>query len=194
MPDIEKRSLDVMPSMLAVPVDLGRDHFTGPRDGAVTLVEYGDYECPGCGRAYPLIKQLQERFSNRLTFVFRHFPMFTVHRHASTAAQAAEAAAVQGKFWEMHDLLYSDQNRLEMNDFTFYALKLGLELYRFEAALGDGSFERRIEEDYRGGERSGVQGTPSLFINSERYAGPIDIDSLARAIESAHPSVTGVQH
>lgn len=181
------------PATLAVPIDLGRDHFLGPRDGAVTLLEYGDYECPDCGRAYPLLKALQERFANRLTFVFRHFPLLTVHRHASIAAQAAEAAAAQGKFWPMHDMLYSDQNHLDLVDLTHHALRLGLELYRFDAALGDGTFERRVEEDFTSGQNSGVTGTPTLFINDQRYSGPIDFESLCTAIDTAQQSPQEIQ-
>ena len=174
-----------MTADLVVPIDPNRDHLIGPPDAPVTLLEYGDYECPGCGRAYPLLDELRRASGDTLRFAFRHFPLFTVHRHASAAAQAAEAAAAQGQFWPMHDLLYLNQNRLELPDFTHHALKIGLEIYRFEQAMAAGTYLRRVESDFAGGEASGVRGTPTLFINGTHYAGPIDLASLTRAIASA---------
>lgn len=170
---------------LTVPVDLSRDHCLGKPDAPVTLLEYGDYECPDCGRAYPHLKALQNRFPDQLLFVFRHFPQFSIHHHASTAAQAAEVAALQNKFWPMHDLLYLNQDRLDIPDLTHYALRIGLEVYQFESALSAGAGMRRVEEDFRGGETSGVRGTPTLFINALRYTGEVDLESLAEAIEAA---------
>jgi NhaA family Na+:H+ antiporter len=173
------------PMQLAVPLDLARDHTLGPKDSPVSLLEYGDYECPDCGRAYPLLKELTARLEGRLLFAFRHFPQYTIHHHASMAAQAAEAAGAQGKFWPMHDLLYQNQDRLDPPDLTHHALKLGLEVYKFDSALAIGVYLRRVEDDYAGGERSGVRGTPTLFINEKRYEGPVEIESLATAIEAA---------
>ncbi len=170
---------------LTTPVLRTRDHVLGPDEAPITLLEYGDYECPDCGRAYPMLKQLQSRFPNRLAFAFRHFPLFTVHRHASVAAQAAEAAGAQGKFWPMHDLLYQHQDSLEVPDFTHHALKLGLELYRFEAALSTQAFLHRVEEDFSSGQASGVRGTPTLFINDIPYEGEVELGAIASAIESA---------
>lgn len=172
-------------SSLAVPLDPNRDHVLGPWSAPVQLVEYGDYECPDCLRAYPLLKGLHERFGDRLLFAFRHFPLFSVHRHASVAAQAAEAAGAQGKFWAMHDLLYLNQNRLDPPDLTHYALKAGLEVYRFDTALADGSYLKRVQADFDSGQRSGVRGTPTLFLNGTRYAGPVEADALTQAIEAA---------
>ena len=169
---------------LAVPVN-DKDHAQGPPDAPVTLVEYGDYECPYCGNAYPIIKRIQSEMGDRLRFVFRNFPLNTVHAHAGVAAQAAEAAAAQGKFWEMHDLLYEHQHDLADADMVRYALKIGLEVYRFESDLSGETFSRRVSEDFRGGVRSGVNGTPTFFINGARYDGPHDYDSLKAALERA---------
>src|SRR5215213_5813051 len=115
---------------LTLPVSSERDHAQGPDTAPVTLVEYGDYECPYCGQAYPIIKRLQETLGDKLRFVFRNFPLNTLHAHAGVAAQAAEAAGAQGKFWEMHDLLYENQEELDESDLHKYALKLGLEFYK----------------------------------------------------------------
>ena len=169
---------------LKVPVS-ATDHAQGDEHAPITLVEYGDYECPDCGRAYPMLKELTARFGDDLRFVFRHFPQYTVHRHASMAAQAAEAAGAQGKFWPMHDLMYQHQRQLETEDLTHHALQLGLEVYRFEQALDSGTYRRRIEEDYAGGERSGVKGTPTLFINEKRFEGKVEIEALTEAISRA---------
>ena len=172
------------PPRLAVPVN-EKDHAQGPPDAPVTLVEYGDYECPYCGNAYPIIKRLQEQMGPRLRFVFRNFPLNTIHAHAGVAAQAAEAAAAQGKFWEMHDLLYEHQHDLAEADLVSYALKLGLEVYRFESDLSGETFAKRVSEDFRGGVRSGVNGTPTFFINGTRYDGPHDYGALKSAVEEA---------
>lgn len=168
-----------------MPVDPQRDHLLGSADARVTLLEYGDYECPDCGRAYPLLRQLIALFGDRLAFGFRHFPQYTTHRHASSAAQAAEAAGAQGKFWPMHDLLYLNQNRLETPDLTHYALRLGLEIYKFESALSAESYLPRVEADYKSGQQSGVKGTPTLFINNSRYRGAIELQAIRAAIEQA---------
>ena len=169
---------------LAVPVN-DKDHAQGSAGAPVTLVEYGDYECPYCGNAYPIIKRIQGEMGPRLRFVFRNFPLNTIHAHAGIAAQAAEAAAAQGKFWEMHDLLYEHQQDLEGGDMVRYALKLGLEIYRFESDLSGEVFAKRVSDDFRGGVRSGVNGTPTFFINGTRYNGPHDYESLKAALGHA---------
>ncbi len=169
---------------LAVPVT-ERDHAQGPADAPVTLVEYGDYECPYCGRAYPVVKQIQQRMGPRLRFVFRNFPLNTLHEHAGVAAQAAEAAASQGKFWEMHDLLYEHQDELAETDLNKYALHLGLEIYKFEADLSAERYAKRVRDDFRGGVRSGVNGTPTFFINELRYNGPHELEPMLEALENA---------
>jgi diadenylate cyclase len=166
------------------PVGAG-DHARGPKDAPVTLVQYGDYECPYCGRAHPVLKELQERVGERVRFIFRHFPLDSVHSRARRAAQAAEAAASQGRFWEMHDLLYENQGELGEEDLMRYAAELGLDLRRFEEDLANYHHAWRIEEDRLGGSRAGVEGTPTLFVNGVRYTGPINSDGLLAAVEQA---------
>src|SRR5688572_24984215 len=171
-------------AQLAIPVT-ERDHAQGPADAPVTLVEYGDYECPYCGKAYPIVKKIQERMGDRLRFVFRNFPLNTIHAHAGVAAQAAESAGAQGKFWEMHDLLYENQDKLADADLSQYALRLGLEIYRFQSDLSGEVFASRVRDDFRGGIRSGVNGTPTFFINGKRYDGPLELEPLLAAVEEA---------
>lgn len=168
---------------LAVPVS-DRDHIQGPLSAPVKLVEYGDYECPSCLNAWPVLHQVREQFGDRVALVFRHYPQSSIHPRASAAAQAAEAAALQGKFWEMHDLLFGHQQELDSLDLTHLALKLGLEVYAFEAALDRESILRKVRDDFSGGVRSGVRGTPTLFLNGCRYEGRVDAASLVRAIEA----------
>ena len=170
---------------LAVPVT-DADHAQGARDAPVTLVEYGDYECPWCGRAYPIIKRLQSELGDRLRVVFRNFPLNSVHPHASVAAQAAEAAAAQGKFWEMHDVIYQHQDDLTPPDLVHYALRIGLEVYRFQADLAAERYAKRVQTDYDGGVQSGVKGTPTIFINGRRYTGELDYDQMLAAVQFAY--------
>jgi diadenylate cyclase len=165
-----------------------RDHARGPKDAPVTLVQYGDYECPYCGEAYPVLKELQERVGEQVRFVFRHFPLDSVHPRARRAAQAAEAAASQGHFWEMHDLLYESQDQLGEEDLMRYAAELGLDLRRFEVDLANDHHAWRIEEDRLGGNRAGVEGTPTFFVNGVRYTGPINFDELLAASSTAASS------
>jgi predicted DsbA family dithiol-disulfide isomerase len=165
-----------------------RDHARGPKDAPVTLLKYGDYECPYCGEAHPVLKELQERVGEQVRFVFRHFPLDSTHPRARRAAQAAEAAASQGRFWEMHDLLYERQDELSEEDLMRYAAELGLDLRRFEEDLTNDHHAWRIEEDRLGGTRAGVGGTPTLFVNGVRYAGPMDFDGLLAAVEEAASS------
>lgn len=162
-----------------------RDHVKGTLPAPLVLVEYGDYECPYCLNAWPIAKELKQHFGARLAFVFRHFPQGTIHPHAAAAARAAEAAGEQGKFWPMHDLLFSHQQDLGEIDFTHLALRLGLEVYRFESNLELESHLRKIRDDFAGGIRSGVSGTPTFFINGCRYSGAVDLPSMTDAIESA---------
>ena len=171
-------------SDLAVPVG-ERDHVKGPRTAPVVLVEYGDYECPYCLNAWPVMQSLQKQFGDRLAFVFRHFPQSSVHPHASVAAQAAEAAAAQDKFWEMHDLLFANQKDLGSVDLTHLALRIGLEVYRFQSSIETEGSSRKVREDFAGGVRSGVQGTPSFFINGCRYKGRVDVESFSAALRAA---------
>ncbi len=161
------------------------DHVQGPAHAPATLVEYGDYECPYCGEAYPVVKALQERLGNQLRFVFRNFPLSEAHPHAEHAAEAAEAAGAQGKFWEMHDMLYENQDALDAEDLVRYAKALRLDVPRFVKELAEHAHAERVREDFRSGVRSGVNGTPTFFINGVRHDGPFDLDSLLAAIEEA---------
>jgi NhaA family Na+:H+ antiporter len=160
-----------------------QDHAYGSAGALVTLVEYGDYQCPHCRQVQPIVGDLRERFGDRLRYVFRHFPINSIHPRAQKAAEAAEAAAAQGKFWEMHDLLYERQGALEEDRLVQYAAEIGLDVERFESELGGGIYTERVREDFMGGVRSGANGTPSFFINGIRYDGPWDLDSLAAEIE-----------
>jgi protein-disulfide isomerase len=169
---------------LSMPVG-ERDHAIGPADAPVTLVEYGDYECPDCGNAYPIIQRLIREMGPRLRFVFRNFPRSSVHPHAGVAALAAEAAAAQGKFWEMHGLLYANQKNLDQVDLVRLAVRAGVEIYRFEADLSGERFAPRVGEDYDSGVASGVVGTPTYFINGVKYLGKKDYESLKQALENA---------
>ena len=162
-----------------------KDHMQGPPDAPVTLVEYGDYECPYCGEAYPVVKAIQKRLGDQVCFVFRNFPLAEAHPHAEEAAEAAEAAAAQGKFWEMHDLLYENQDALEPEDLVQYARALKLEPPRFVLEMREHLYVERVREDFRSGVRSGVNGTPTFFINGVRHDGPFDLRSLLTAIEEA---------
>ena len=174
--------LDQHEPRLHVPVN-EKDHAQGPPDAPVTLVEYGDYECPYCGRAYPIVKRLQQAMGARLRFVFRNFPLNTLHEHAGVAAQAAEAAAAQGKFWEMHDMLYEHQD--DLADVEQYALKIGLEIYQFNSDLAGEKYSKKVRDDFRGGVRSGVNGTPTFFVNGVRYNGEHTYEAMLAALENA---------
>jgi len=170
---------------LAVPISEERDHVRGPRAAPVTLVEYGDYECPYCGQAYSVVKELEIRAGNLMRFVFRNFPLTTVHPHAERAAEAAEAAGAQGKFWEMHDLLFENQQALEDEDLLEYAALVGLDIPRFVREMREGRYLNRTREDFLSGARSGVNGTPTIFINGLRHDGPRDLATLMTAIDKA---------
>jgi protein-disulfide isomerase len=170
---------------LTLPVSDERDHIQGSPDAPVTLLEYGDYECPYCGAAYPIVKQLQARLGERLRFAFRNFPITTSHPHAEYAAEAAEAAAVQGRFWEMHDHLYEHQRQLEDADLHAYAEQLGLDVARFDNELAGHANADRVREDFMSGVRSGVNGTPTFYINGKRHDASYDIDTLLAALQSA---------
>ena len=163
---------------LTDPVDPARDHLRGAPDAPVTLVEYGDYECPYCGRAAPVMRQLLDRFDGRLRFVFRHLPLTDVHPNAALAAQAAEAAGAQGRYWEMHDVLFEHQDALDVGSLRSHALQLGLDGDRFEADLREGRHAARVAQDVNTAEDAGVAGTPSFFINEVRYRGAYDLDSM----------------
>jgi protein-disulfide isomerase len=162
------------------------DHAAGPADAPVTLVEYGDFECPYCGMAYPIVRRIQEQLGQSLRFVYRHFPLHEAHPHARHAAEAAEAAAAQGAFWEMHGALFEHQHALEDEDLVRYARDLGLDAARVARELEAGTYTRAVREDFRSGVRSGVNGTPTFFVNGERYDGPwTDERRFAGALRAA---------
>ena len=170
---------------LAAPVNPDRDHIRGPREGApVTLVEYGDLECPYCGRAEPIVRELLFDFTD-IRYVWRHLPLSDVHPNAQQAAEAAEAADRQGAFWEMHDLMLDHQDALQPDDLLGYAEQLSLDLDRFQDDLRDDERTRRVEEDVDSADRSGVAGTPTFFINERRHDGAYDIDTLSAAVRAA---------
>ena len=166
---------------LAVPISQD-DHILGPEDAAVTIVEYGDYECPYCGRAHFVVEELQARDIGDIRFVFRHFPNRLVHPRARLAAEAAEAAGTQGKFWQMHRLLFENQERLEEEHLYGYAAELGLDLEQFTRELKDHTHGERLRRDFRGGTDSGVRGTPTWFIDGARYDGAWDAETLRDTI------------
>jgi len=164
-------------SKLTLP-DAGRDHIQGPIDAPFLLLEYGDYECPHCGQAYPIVKAVQKHLGNRLCFGFRNFPLTNIHRYAAHAAEAAEAAAAQGRFWEMHDLLFENQGALSDENLAQYALAAGIDAPRIINEILTGVHTERVREDFRCGARAGVNGTPTFFINGVRYDGIVEADSL----------------
>jgi protein-disulfide isomerase len=159
-----------MSSKLKPPVN-EQDHIEGPVDAAIELLEFGDYECPHCGRAYPIIKAIQKKMGKKLKFVFRNFPLAESHPHAVTAAIAAEAAERQGKFWLMHDILFENQRDLSGQGILNYARFIGLEETEFMKDLHQAELRSRVEADFESGIRSGVNGTPTFFINGNRYNG-----------------------
>ena len=173
---------------LAVPVG-ERDHVQGPATASVTLVEYGDYECPYCRAAVAIVQELQRVLPDRLRFVFRHFPLENRHPHARRAAEAAEAAGAQGRFFEMHAALFEHQTALEDEDLMRYAAELNLDTARFRADLDADMHANRILEDFRSGVRSGVRGTPTFYLDDARYDGGIGVRQLVAAIRDLHPDL-----
>ncbi len=169
---------------LADDVDPERDHIRGPLDAPVTVVEYGDFECPYCGRAEPHVRELLRDFAD-VRYVWRHLPLSDVHPNAELAAEASEAAAAQGAFWPMHDLLLSHQDALQPADLVGYAAQLGLDVERFTDDLREHGAARRIAEDVEGADLSGVTGTPTFFVNGHRHYGAYDIGALGAAVRAA---------
>ena len=172
---------------LTMPVSK-RDHIQGLTDAPLTLVEYGDYECPACGQAYPIIKAIQHAAGKQLRFVFRNFPLVNAHPYAEHAAEAAESAGTRGRFWEMHDLLFENQAGLEDQQLAQYAMELGLDARTLVTEVREGRFTPRIREDFISGVKSGVNGTPTFFINALRYDGDYDARSILGALEGSRAS------
>jgi protein-disulfide isomerase len=173
-----------MLNTLAVPVT-DRDHVDGPATARVTLVEYGDYQCPYCLQAYPIMLDIQEFLGDRLRLVFRNFPLTTIHPDAQNAAEAAEAAGAQGRFWAMLDSLFEHQARLDFVSLLNYAADIGLDVARFMGDLESHAFAARVNADFLGGVRSGVSGTPTFFINGRRHDGAWDLETLTAELLGA---------
>ena len=168
-------------SKLILPMK-GRDHIQGPIDAPLAMVEYGDYQCPYCGEAHPIVRAIQKHLGNRLCFAFRNFPLTNMHPHAEHAAEAAEAAGAQGHFWQMHDLLFENQDALDDESLAQYASSLGLDTQRLIDEVVNGAHAARLKEDLRTGALGGVNGTPSFFINGVRYDGESEVDALMAAL------------
>jgi protein-disulfide isomerase len=171
-------------SKLHRPVN-NEDHSQGPADAPVTLVEYGDFECPHCGRAFPIVEELRRKMGDRTRFVFRNFPLTEAHPHAELAAEAAEAAGSQDRFWEMHHALFTHQNALDSAHLLRYATEIGLDTARFSHALASRAFHQRVRGDFMSGVRSGVNGTPTFFINGVRHDDSFDLPVLLEAVGAA---------
>ncbi len=163
------------------------DHAQGSVDALVTLVQYGDYECPYTRLSRHSVHALQREFSDRLRFVFRHFPLSEIHPHARAAANAAEAAGAQTDFWTMHEYLFEHQKALEPADLQRYATEVGLDVSRFDRDRSSPEITKRIERDIASGERSGVEGTPTFYVNGLRHDGGYDLESLRAAIVASTP-------
>ena len=164
------------------------DHIAGSDTATVTIVAYCDFECPYCGRAYPIIKRLQARLGDRLRFVFRHFPLIHKHPLAQQAAEAVESADAQGQFWAMHDLLFENQKALEQDDLYVYGASLDLDVGRFEREVVDRVYKSRVDRDIRSGQQSGVTGTPTFFINGVRHTDEETLERLVLGMNERRPA------
>ena len=160
-----------------------QDHIEGNPRSPVVLVEYGDFQCPHCGAAYPIVKRIQKKFKSQLAFVFRHFPLTEAHPYAQIAAVAAEAAANQGQFWEMHDLIYENQESLSLETLVLLAQSLKLDMKIFQKDMKNPGLLEKVEADFESGVVSGVNGTPSFYINGLKFNGSYDYETLSEAIE-----------
>ena len=173
--------MKLTPEKLTLP-DPRRDHIQGPLNAPLALLEYGDYECPACGKVHPVVKAIQEELGDQVCFAFRNFPLTNIHPHAMHAAEAAEAAGAQGKFWEMHDLLFENQDALDDDSLLSYAEDLDLDLNRFINDLNSGVYGERVRQDFKAAIRAGVNRTPTFFINGDRFDGLQDYESLMAAL------------
>ena len=177
---IIKMSEDV--KKLTVPIKKDYDHIQGPITAPISLVEYGDFECPYTGQAYLIVKEIKRKFGDTLCFAFRNFPLKEIHPHAQHAAEAAEAAAFQGKFWEMHDHLFEHQNELDDNHLLKYAQEVGLDIKKFKSQLFKHLYAPTINDSLMNGLKSGVEGTPTFFLNGTRYEGSWDLETLLKRL------------
>jgi protein-disulfide isomerase len=173
---------------LQFPVD-GNDHAKGSPDAAVTIVEYGDYECPFCRASEPIVEALDQALGSNLRLVFRHFPVTNLHPHAERAAETAEAAGAQGKFWEIHRILFANQEALEDADLRRYADSLGLDMQRYDAEMEEHIYRHKVRQDLLEGLQTGVRGTPTFFIDGERLDGPPDLQEMLRLVRQKHPEL-----
>jgi formate-nitrite transporter family protein len=180
--DSTKAALNNPPEQLLLPIQPD-DHLEGSPTARYTLVEYGDYECPACGSLFVTIRQLHAQFGDQVRLVFRHYPLSGAHPHAEQAAEAAEAAAAQGRFWEMHDLLFEHQDALRTKDLYKYSERLELDSERFRRELKERTYEDRVREDFRRGVANGVYGTPGLFINGIRHNDGLDLESILKKLK-----------
>jgi protein-disulfide isomerase len=172
---------------LTVPVNIGSDHIRGSINAPITIVEYGDYECPYTGMAYPIIKELMKQFGEQIYFVFRNFPLNDIHPHAQHAAEAAEAAAAQDKFWQMHDYLFEHQKALDDRHLLDYAQKVGLDVDRFRSEMSGHIYAPLVNISLKSGIDSGVGGTPTFFINGQHYEDSYDFDTLTSFLKKSLP-------
>ncbi len=166
-----------------IPAVNSNDHISGNANAPLELVEYGDYECPFCGRAYPIVKNIQEKLGQDLKFVFRNFPLRKIHPHAYPAAIATEAASIQGKFWEMHDIIFENQKTLEPGNILVFARNLGLDMDRFQQDILDESLYLKARKDFESGMKSGVNRTPTFFVNGKKFNGDWSTGELLRYLE-----------
>jgi protein-disulfide isomerase len=169
---------------LITPVNIGTDHVRGSIDAPISVVEYGDYECPYTGMAYPIVKEIMKKFNNKIYFVFRNFPLNSIHPHAQHAAEAAEVASAQDKFWQMHDYLFEHQKALDDNHLLQYAEKVGLDVNKFKKEISGHVYAPLIEGSLKSGIESGVQGTPTFFVNGERYEDSWDLETFSSSLKA----------
>ncbi len=177
--------MPIVPATLDPPVDPGRDHVRGAPEAPVTLVEYGDFQCPYCGEAYPVVNELRARFGDQLRFVFRHMPQAGLHPRAQAAAEAAEAAGAQDRFWEMHDRLFNHQHELSDAELRNHAAAIGLKVERFDRELQERLHAAHVRADYQSGVRSGTPSTPRFFVNGVIHLGSPTLPELEQAISTA---------
>ena len=169
---------------LTIPIRMDYDHIQGPVNAPISLVEYGDFECPYTGRAYPIVKEIKRKFGEALCFVYRNFPLNEIHPHAQHAAEAAEAAASQDKYWNMHDCLFEHQNALDDTHLLKYARTVGLDIKKFEIEISKHVYAPAIDDSLKNGIKSGVEGTPTFFLNGKRYEGSWDLETLSKKLRS----------
>jgi protein-disulfide isomerase len=174
--------------------DPERDHIYGSAHGSIKLLEYGDFECPSCAAAQPIVNEIQRQLGDDLLFAFRHFPLTKIHPHSEHAAEAAEAAGAQGDFWGMHGLLFENQAALEDEDLAAYARELGLDERRLIREVTSSLYAAHIREDFKNGIRGGVNGTPTFFINGERYDGAVDLKNLLNSLTFQSAAFSSTHH